>query len=345
MLSACLISVQFNSRWYLCARKSPYALHPVSQMFPQRCLRNSDWRWPSLVISKKIVQSFLCPRLCPPCDRWCDVLGFVPAGSVSNCSTLQIFRDASHLWGLLCPPVYLLGHFGSLRHIQGSTCTHRIFRRWRSTIGTFQSGLPDRRFIFCSKFIESVRRRTCVVWLSPLEAINPAGSWVTACFLFHCQAGGWDGIGRTVRHHLQSTSLSHRSCHTSMYAWLGFVVVVVVVVDDFVCFGFVLFCFCFVLFLFCFVFVFVAEPDRKCKLNRKIKFLVCLVSEEGKVIFWPSPGLKERTVYRSCFSLWMLWVEFLGVREGKVPKPVILKSSRLWTNSLSFVSLHVSLDR
>ena len=32
--------VQFTWRWYLCARKSPYALHPVSQKFPQRCLWN-----------------------------------------------------------------------------------------------------------------------------------------------------------------------------------------------------------------------------------------------------------------------------------------------------------------
>ena len=30
-------SVQFSSKWYLCARKSPYALRPVSQNFPQRC--------------------------------------------------------------------------------------------------------------------------------------------------------------------------------------------------------------------------------------------------------------------------------------------------------------------
>ena len=30
--------VQFSSRWYLCARKRPYAHHPVSQMFPQGCL-------------------------------------------------------------------------------------------------------------------------------------------------------------------------------------------------------------------------------------------------------------------------------------------------------------------
>ena len=35
-----LITVQFSSRWYLCAQKSPYALHPVSQKFPQRCLWN-----------------------------------------------------------------------------------------------------------------------------------------------------------------------------------------------------------------------------------------------------------------------------------------------------------------
>ena len=28
----------FSSGWYLCAWKSPYALHPVSQKFPQCCL-------------------------------------------------------------------------------------------------------------------------------------------------------------------------------------------------------------------------------------------------------------------------------------------------------------------
>ena len=33
---------QFSSRWYLCARKSPYALHPVCQKFPQRRLGNSS---------------------------------------------------------------------------------------------------------------------------------------------------------------------------------------------------------------------------------------------------------------------------------------------------------------
>ena len=32
----------FSSRWHLCARKSPYALHPVSQKFPQLCLWNDS---------------------------------------------------------------------------------------------------------------------------------------------------------------------------------------------------------------------------------------------------------------------------------------------------------------
>ena len=33
---------QFSSRWYLCARKNPYALNPVSQKFSQRRLRNGS---------------------------------------------------------------------------------------------------------------------------------------------------------------------------------------------------------------------------------------------------------------------------------------------------------------
>ena len=68
-------------------------------------------------------------RLSPSGNRWCDVLGFVPAGSASSFSTLQIFRKASHLWGLLCPAVYLLGRFYSIRHVQCRTPT-----------GVFKSG-------------------------------------------------------------------------------------------------------------------------------------------------------------------------------------------------------------
>ena len=34
--------LQFSSRWYPCARKGSYALHPFSQTFPQRCRWNSS---------------------------------------------------------------------------------------------------------------------------------------------------------------------------------------------------------------------------------------------------------------------------------------------------------------
>ena len=45
--------VQFNSRWYLGALKSPYALHPDSQKFPQCCLWNSSSVW--------VMMAFSCP--------------------------------------------------------------------------------------------------------------------------------------------------------------------------------------------------------------------------------------------------------------------------------------------
>ena len=94
---------------------------PSLRSFPKTIFEtvpfSSDSRWPSLLLSRK-VRCFLFPRLSPPGDRWCDVLGFVPPGSVSNSSTFKIW-DASHLWLLLYPPVCLLGH--SPRHLQGCT--------------------------------------------------------------------------------------------------------------------------------------------------------------------------------------------------------------------------------
>ena len=51
---------------------------------------------------------FYAADIAPPCNRWCDVLGFVPASSVSSSSTLQIFEDAilSHLWWFLRSRAY-----------------------------------------------------------------------------------------------------------------------------------------------------------------------------------------------------------------------------------------------
>ena len=36
------VSVEFSSKWYLCARKSPYALHPLCQKLPVLHLSNGS---------------------------------------------------------------------------------------------------------------------------------------------------------------------------------------------------------------------------------------------------------------------------------------------------------------
>ena len=98
---------EFSSRWYLCARKSPYALQPVSQKFPQRCLWNgfnvcltddgplSSFQGRSSSSSSfnasllQAISDVMSLALCP---HW---------SSVSSFSTLKIFRKASHLWEML----------------------------------------------------------------------------------------------------------------------------------------------------------------------------------------------------------------------------------------------------
>ena len=161
---------QLSSRWYLCARKSPYALHNVCHRFSQRCL----WNGSSgcliddgliLVLSRKITERFLFRNLPPRGDRWCNVLGFVSAGCVSSASTLQIVRDANHLCWLLLPPDYLLGYFTRRQHVQGSTSTEF------SKVDVVYRCRPVRVLVprFGARSL-NLRRMTCVVWLSPLEA-------------------------------------------------------------------------------------------------------------------------------------------------------------------------------
>ena len=58
----------------------------------------SDWWWPCLFFSRKIIKCFLLEHLSPLGDWWCKVLGAVPAGWVSGSSTFQMFWVRSHLW-------------------------------------------------------------------------------------------------------------------------------------------------------------------------------------------------------------------------------------------------------
>ena len=89
---------------------APSRYSGVSTVMPLKQFQfSSNWRWPFLVLSKTIVERFLFLRLSPPGDLWCDVLGFVPVGIVSQSTQLlkSSDLDASRLCWLLCPPDYL----------------------------------------------------------------------------------------------------------------------------------------------------------------------------------------------------------------------------------------------
>ena len=64
-------------------------------------------------------------------------------------------------------------------------CTHRSFRRWVSTIATFQSELPILLFVTSSLNL----RGRLHVWSAVTSSGNPAEG-TCVCFHLHCQAGG-----------------------------------------------------------------------------------------------------------------------------------------------------------
>ena len=147
-------SVQFNSRWYLCARKSPYALHSVSQKFPQRFLWNgfnvrliddgplSSFQERSSSTSSfhasllQVIDVVMSLALCP------QVMSQVPQhfrssekqATCGGCFAASL-SARSFPFTPACPGQY--------------SCTHRSFWRWMLTVDTFQSGLPIPLFTFC----------------------------------------------------------------------------------------------------------------------------------------------------------------------------------------------------
>ena len=83
----------------------------------------------SLVLSRKIIECFLFPcQISLPGDRWCDVLGFVPTGSVSSfsqsASTNQKTKQASY-------------HTATSWTWPGTTKTHLLIK---TTLKTKQKG-------------------------------------------------------------------------------------------------------------------------------------------------------------------------------------------------------------
>ena len=123
-----ICSVEFNSRWYLCARKSPYALHPVSQKFPQRCIWNvSNIR----LIDDGPLSSYLGGSFSASYFNASLLQAISGVVSLALCPQVvsqvsQHFRSAEKQATcevVVFPPGYLLGRFPSRRHVQGSTPT------------------------------------------------------------------------------------------------------------------------------------------------------------------------------------------------------------------------------
>ena len=148
----------------------PPRLSQVSPMLPLKQIRSwPSWQCPCVVLSREVVDHCPLISLCSPGDRWrCNVIGFVPAGSVSSSSTFQIFRNASHLWWLLCPPVYARCHFiwclGGCR-----------------TLTYASLGFPFHFSLFVAGSLNlSEWWHNYVVWLSPLETTQRRAC-VTEC--------------------------------------------------------------------------------------------------------------------------------------------------------------------
>ena len=96
VLPPCLAvySVQFRSKWYLRTRENSDALRPVSLKFPHCCLsNNSDVRLtrPFSSFQERFSGASFYSCLLQKMYGVTDISCFVPAGSVSSFSTLQIF--------------------------------------------------------------------------------------------------------------------------------------------------------------------------------------------------------------------------------------------------------------
>ena len=118
--------------------------------------------------SSSSTSSFLAS---PPGDLLCDVLGFVP--TVTSSSTLQIFWHKP-----LVMVAFLISNFPSLQHVQCCTPT-RGFDGGCQTLTHAGLGFPFHFSFLYSELTESIQMMACVVWLSPLEAIQWR-AWATA---------------------------------------------------------------------------------------------------------------------------------------------------------------------
>ena len=173
--------MNFSSRWYYTLGKALVHSTPSLRHFPNIafetvpmsvCLMmafshpfNKDCWVLTLSMPFSSRQSMLwCPWLC------------AHTGSVSSSSTLQAFHDGSHLWLLLCPPVYLHSRFWWLQLVQGSRSAW-IFEGGSQAVEHWHMPIWASHSTFCIMLKASVRM-TAWCW-------NLAGPWILACKGLH----------------------------------------------------------------------------------------------------------------------------------------------------------------
>ena len=126
----------------------------------------------------------------------------MPSGNISSSSTLQIFREASHLWGLLCPSVYLIDRFPPLWHVQGSTPTE-VFKGGCRPLTHSSLGFPFHFSLFVASSLNLWRWWRVFFdchhlrqssgghgWLLP----PPLSSWRLRQYRLHCLYGWWSHL-------------------------------------------------------------------------------------------------------------------------------------------------------
>ena len=173
--------------------------------------------WFTMTISRRFKKgrwALSFPRLSPPGDRWRGVrLGFVPAGSVSSSSTLQMFRDGSHMWWLFCPLVYLLGHFPSLRHDQGSTPT-RAFKGGCRPLAHSSLGFPFHFSLFVAHSLNLWGWGH--VWSDCHLLWEDTTQWKSRQLLGHVRESRWDRpcCGTGTAGHIRESRRDRPCCGT-----------------------------------------------------------------------------------------------------------------------------------
>jgi len=181
--------LQFSSRCYLCTRKRPYALHPISQNF-SRCLWNGfNVRLNDNAPFKEDLTLLLSMPLLLVIDGVMSLVLHPQAPQHFRSSEKQATCE-----GCFARQSIPLVIFPSLRHVQGNTPTG-VFEGGCWPLAHSSLGFHSTFHFFFSKLTETENSGIC--GLTVISWGNPAKG-MGNCFYLHCQAGGSDWTGCTV---------------------------------------------------------------------------------------------------------------------------------------------------